>query len=74
MGYGSSVRDAYIAATLGSVAGMGGWTVRPVETQAVSDRGIPARNIRRVRDNDNLVLLSGQWDQAVSRGTFMAKV
>jgi hypothetical protein len=59
---------------LGSMAGCGGWAERPAETQAVSERGIPASSVRRVRDNDNLILLSGRCDRVLSRGTFMAKV
>jgi hypothetical protein len=63
-----------MAAMLGSTGGFGGRAERPAETQAVSERGIPASSVRRVRDNDNLVLLSVQWNPALSRSTFMAKV
>jgi hypothetical protein len=52
-GYGSSDNAAYIALTPGSTDGFEGRPVRPVETQAVNERGIPARNSRRVISKDN---------------------
>ena len=72
-GYGSSDNAAYIALMLGSTAGFEGRALRPVETQAVNERGIPARNSRRVTSKDNFFSKLVRNTGFYARG-FMAKV